>query len=146
MDIDSVNSSIDKIHEAMQEHLYDGSHNLVLHLGTNQAASSIELEKQAVNLNYFSIPDEQGNQPKNEAIDKGQEKTHTHQCRIDVDKVVDTLRGLQHNCKKSTDAGNYICNYTYYTSMKELEYVDNCHSIFIHVPSFMTIKKDSQIA
>lgn len=130
----------------MQEHLYDGSHNLVLHLGVDSSAGSISLEKQAVNLNNFRIPDEEGNQPENEAIDKGNDKTHCLLSKIEIDSMVEILRDGQHNCKASTDAGNYLCNYIYYTSMRELEYVENCDTIFIHVPSFNTLSKEKQKA
>ena len=76
VDIDSVNSALDHIQDALQDHANDGSRNLILHLGVNASATQICLEKQAANLMDFSIPDMQGNQPLDENIDKGEETDH----------------------------------------------------------------------
>ena len=146
VDIDSVNSALDRIHEAIDPHTEDGSHNLIVHLGVNSAATEVRLEKQAVNCNDFRIPDAQGNQPCNEMIDKCEKLDHCYECKIDIPTMCKTLADGTHSCSESTDAGRYICNYTYYCSLREFAEFDNTHVIFIHVPQFETQSKDKQIA
>jgi pyroglutamyl-peptidase len=116
-------------------------------LGVNGGAQRIHLEKQAVNCNDFSMPDVQGNQPINDAIDKGEEIDHCFKSKVDIDSICLKLKeeGV-HDCCDSTDAGKFLCNYIYYTSMREFEEHDNIHVIFIHVPMFTTQDKDKQIA
>ena len=87
VDIDSVNSALDHIQDALQDHVEDNSRNLILHLGVNNSATQICLEKQAINLMNFSIPDMQGNQPLDEKIDKGEETDHALQWKINIDSI-----------------------------------------------------------
>ena len=49
VDIDSANSALDRIQEVFEEHLYDGSNNLIVHLGVYAGSKAIHFEKQAVN-------------------------------------------------------------------------------------------------
>uniref|UniRef100_A0A7S3JPB9 Pyroglutamyl-peptidase I n=1 Tax=Euplotes harpa TaxID=151035 RepID=A0A7S3JPB9_9SPIT len=130
----------------MQDHIYDGSRNLVLHLGTDFSASRVCIEKQAKNLMDFQLPDNEGNQPKGKKIDKEKKPDHILVCKINTSAVCAGLREKQHNCAESQDAGGYICNYIYYSSMMTMAYVDNADVVFIHVPSFATIRKEKQLA
>ena len=146
VDIKSVDTALDEIHDAIQDHIYDHSYNLIIHLGADASASRICIEKQAKNCNDFFIPDIEGNQPQKEKIDRSKGLDHCIQTRIDVELLCHALREKEHNCIDSTDAGNYICNYTYYQSMKLFDYIENSNVIFIHVPAFQTIKKEKQLA
>ena len=146
VDIDSANAALDKIHDVMDEHADNHTQNLILHLGVNAGATRIELERQAVNCTDFGIPDMQGNQPRNEMIDKGEEVCHAYKCKVDIDTVCQKLKDCEHTCGDSEDAGKYLWNYIYYCSMKEFDDFPNFHVIFIHVPEFKTIDKEKQIA
>ena len=145
VDIDSVNSALDHIQDALQNHIEDGSRNLILHLGVSQGASEICLEKQALNVMNFSIPDMQGNQPMDEKIDKGEEIDHILHCKLNIDSICEKLKDNKHICSDSTDAGSYICNYTYYCSLREHQDIENAEVIFVHVPTFKTIPKEDQM-
>ena len=48
-------------------------------------------------------------------------------------------------CKPSLDAGLFICNYCYYSSLWFGEGKKNCHSLFIHVPPHDVIPVSLQI-
>ena len=98
----------------------------------------------------FTIPDNQGNQPQDDSIDKGEDMDHCHLCKIDIDKICTKLAEMGHTCSQSTDAGKYMCNYIYYCSQKEFAGADSDHKntdvIFIHVPLFSEISKEDQVA
>lgn len=50
-----------------------------------------------------------------------------------------------HYVKVSTSAGDYICNYTYYNSLRHREATnDKVYSFFCHVPDFDEIDEKSQ--
>ncbi|CAI2380985.1 unnamed protein product [Moneuplotes crassus] len=145
VDIDSVDEQLDCIHDKIQDSLYDGSYNLVLHLGTDSSSSRIQVEKQAANCKDFTIPDNQGNQPQGEKIDRSKDIEHCLASVIDTSTVVAALRAAEYNCVESKDAGKYICNYIYYSCMNMLSYTTSCDIVFIHVPSFTTIKEEKQL-
>ena len=111
--IESVNDAINKIHDLIQEHIYDNSKNLIIHLGTDYSSSKIWLEKQAINWMNFTIPDNEGNQPENEKIDKKLKIDHCLLSRVNTSDISAKLRECKHNWVESDDAGDYICNYSF---------------------------------
>ena len=62
---------------------------------------------------------------------------------MDVESLVEALCEKGHKCEASTDAGDFICNYIYYQSLRMFHETE-VDSIFVHVPSFKTVKKDKQ--
>jgi pyrrolidone-carboxylate peptidase len=46
--------------------------------------------------------------------------------------------------KISGDAGLFVCNYTYYNSLRVAQ-TNKWHSLFVHVPPFAVIPADTQL-
>ena len=46
--------------------------------------------------------------------------------------------------KLSGDPGLFVCNFTYYKSLK-LAHANHWHSLFVHVPPFAVIPADTQL-
>lgn len=76
------------------------------------------------------------------------EKGHCIKTRFDIDCFVNNLLSKGHNVGKSFSAGEYICNYTYFSSLKhknhEVIKPEKVDSLFCHVPSFEEIDEPSQ--
>ncbi|XP_015908275.1 pyroglutamyl-peptidase 1 [Parasteatoda tepidariorum] len=101
---------------------------LVVHCGMSELATCIAIEKQACNTDYFGCDVKGQLPPNNCCCSVGQNVLHT---AIDVDKVLEDLK--QHDvCVKtesSDNAGRYLCEFIYYTSLKI-----NRNTAFVHLP------------
>lgn len=118
---------------------------VVVHFGVDVCATSFKLERRAFNEANFRLPDEDGFQPRNEPI--VEVPGNTHDClhtKLDVAALVDQLRGEGFNVQVSHDAGRYVCNYTYFSSLKTFEKRRSLYSLFVHVPSFHAIDAATQ--
>lgn len=105
--------------------LHKGKYKYLIHLGQAGGRSQIQVERFAINWIESSIPDEDG-------VNIGPQKIHEAGSDIihsswEID--IPTLKKF--NLGVSISAGGYVCNHTYYHSLR-----DNPHSqvIFIHVP------------
>jgi len=96
-----------------QQHSED-SVDIILHLGVAGSSKSFRLEKFAYNKEDFAIPDNDGQQPKNEKIDEFLPLDTPLECKFDLKSVCDALRDLDYLVKISDDPGRYICNFTYF--------------------------------
>ena len=95
---------------------------IVMNLGVAARRPMFCLEAIGKNIKDFRFPDERGNQPLNEPIRASDTTDFKIECSLDLDKACTTLITKGHNVQKSHDAGEYICNYTYFRS---LECIDN---------------------
>ncbi|CAI2381029.1 unnamed protein product [Moneuplotes crassus] len=145
VDPDSADQAVNNIHEACEPHFEDGSHNLLIHLGVNAGICEINLEKQAKNVKNFCIPDSQGNIYRDQKIDEDCDLRDLLHCKIDIDSICTNLKESDHSCSHSKDAGEYLCNYIYYCSLKKFNECENVNSIFIHVPQFSSLEKSKQL-
>lgn len=131
-----------------------GQHWVIVHLGVNHMKGrkpAFQLEQNAYNEANFRIADEDGFQPKKEEIvPDGTSKRTTD---INARKVMAQLDDF--DVVLSGDAGRFVCNYIYYTSLTMIEEVfrgddtnsDNqVHCLFVHVPKFDAIVEDVQFA
>jgi pyroglutamyl-peptidase len=115
------------------------SKNIILHFGVSAGSPCFSLEQYGYNIAHFSIPDNEGNQPKSVCIID----------TLDFKKPLETKMDLKNiqcmadpsRCKISSNPGTYICNYTYLYSMHV-----NCSEtvLFVHFPSFTTICEKDQ--
>ncbi|EFC40329.1 predicted protein [Naegleria gruberi] len=62
-----------------------------------------------------------------------------------LEKCVSLITKNGSFCKKSNNAGLFICNYCYYSSLHHTQPKHNCYSLFIHVPPHDLINIDNQI-
>jgi pyroglutamyl-peptidase len=122
---------------------------VVVHFGVDVCAQSFKLERRAFNEANFRLPDEDGFQSRNEPISVEEpEACSIDSClhtKLDVAAVVERLRGEGFDVQVSHDAGRYVCNYTYFSSLKTFEgRRSGLYSLFVHVPSFHAIDAQTQ--
>lgn len=113
----------------------------VLHIGCDASAYKMKIEYKGHNRANFSIPDSEGFQPFNKPIDDKYPLDHTLTNKIDVPALVNSMPT---QFDLSNDAGNYICNYIYYTG---LGYVGDrtVGCLFVHVPLYDQVEEETQI-
>ncbi|XP_037315421.2 pyroglutamyl-peptidase 1-like [Pungitius pungitius] len=102
---------------------------LVVHVGVSGLATTVTLEQCGHNNGYKRL-DNCGFCPASQCcMDGGPDCMHSV---LDMDAVCQRVNdsGLGVTISVSKDAGRYLCDYTYYTSL----YLGRGHCAFIHVP------------
>ena len=108
----------------------------LLHFGVSRSPY-LRIEKQAVNEKNASIPDIDGVYCDGVTIDPKYVLGKSLSSSIQTDKLMQHLQKIGYPTKVSSDAGQYVCNSTYYHS---LQWTQSQHpsatisSIFVHVP------------
>ncbi|KAK9073888.1 hypothetical protein SSX86_006482 [Deinandra increscens subsp. villosa] len=123
----------------------DSSKVILLHFGVNSGATRFAIEHQAVNEATFRCPDEMGWKPQKVSIipsDGGISKAR--KTFLPVDEITKSLAKMGYDVVTSDDAGRFVCNYVYYHSLRFAEQ-NGIKSLFVHVPLFQTIDKDTQM-
>lgn len=102
---------------------------LIVHVGVSGMATAITLEKCGHNKGYLGLDNRQFCPDTQCCVDGGPECL---QSSIDMDVVCKraSAADLDVQFTVSTDAGRYLCDFTYYTSLHE----SHGKSAFIHVP------------
>jgi pyroglutamyl-peptidase len=121
---------------------------LVIHFGVYKGCGSFQLEIQGRNIKNFGIPDENGNQPRDECIDNKMKLDDKLKTCLDLDSICSNLLAKGHKVCLSESAGEYICNYTYFSSLVSRErhavdIKDRVFTLFCHVPDFDEINEES---
>ena len=106
---------------------------VVLMLGQAGGRSCITLERRAVNMDDFRIPDAAGRQPKRDPIVAGGPSDYFS--ALPVDALVERLTQEHIHAGLSHDAGSYLCNRLFYCVMHTIS-VEALPMIagFIHLP------------
>ncbi|KAJ8908898.1 hypothetical protein NDN08_005600 [Rhodosorus marinus] len=116
-----------------------------LHLGVDCGANNFRLEQKGVNEADFQYHDERGFSPRKQPIvRKNGTTTHAIQTTLPTAKLASILREQSFDVQTSTDAGRFVCNWTYYLS---LHHAKNSGALvlFLHVPSVSQIKLEEQL-
>lgn len=114
---------------AVAEHRPDA----VIVVGQAGGSTGLRIERVAINLDDFPIPDEAGNQPVDAAIcDDG---AAAHFATLPVRAIVDDLRAEGIPARLSNDAGTFVCNHVLY-GLLELLAAEHPGVLggFVHVP------------
>jgi pyroglutamyl-peptidase len=122
--VDHVKENVKECHSAIQNNLHKCEVlHVLIHFGVNCGGKDIHLETRAQNYirDYVKLDC---------LINEHNEDFF---CKIDLDKVARELQD-KHKVKTSTDAGTYLCNFVYYTSLYEFRDIQNVVPIFIHIP------------
>lgn len=126
------------------------SNNISIHFGINSRSTCFNMERYAYNNMDFRIPDMCGDEPKMQCIDEGLILDYPRSTGFDLDDLINILQKEGFNVAISDDPGRYCCNYIYYKSLLRQDNIESKkgekRSIFIHVPPFSVIDKDTQIA
>lgn len=129
--------SVREILDDMYGHIADcpvEATRVLLHFGVNTGAKSFALELIARNEATFTVPDEHGWSPILQPIDPSYGGiTETRRTYLPLDALVHTLRQENFDVDVSTDAGRFVCNWTYFHSLKRAEKHD-AFALFVHVP------------
>ncbi|OCU00493.1 pyroglutamyl-peptidase 1 [Xenopus laevis] len=102
---------------------------VIVHVGVSGMATAITLEKCGHNTGYQGLDNCEFCPGTQCCVEGGPECLHSI---IDIDTVCKraAAAGLDVQFTVSTDAGRYLCDFTYYTSL----YQSHGRSVFIHVP------------
>lgn len=103
--------------------------------GLADGRDKICLERFALNVRQFRIPDNSGHQ---------WDEEHIHEGAPDALRTKSKLRELNEHlnkkgfaCDISNHAGSYVCNETYYRSLFSWQDTANCRGIiFVHLPPY----------
>lgn len=125
---ETVIGAADKIHP-----------DVILCIGQAGGRSAITPELVGINLRYARIPDNEGNQPKDEQIVPGGEAAYFSD--LPVRKIAETINAAGIPAQVSYSAGAYVCNDVLYTLLSHFKN-SKTRVGFIHVPYSTEQKKE----
>lgn len=105
----------------------------VLSLGLAASRRALSVEKVAVNLLHFEIPDNAGVHKHNEPIIA--DAPAAYFATLPVDEIVSAIRAAGVPAEMSLSAGGYLCNQIMYASLHYLAHQETRPSGFIHMPA-----------
>lgn len=123
---------------------------IFLHMGVNVNGTGYQIEKSAYNDASFRIPDERGFQPQGElVVDDDTQHGRALTTKLPVQALVEYLQAAfpAVETKLSQNPGRFVCNYLYYTSLRQLQETlpdQVIGSLFLHIPSFDLIPQTIQ--
>lgn len=120
------------LHHGVQKTI-DLDPDLIINLGLCGGRTSITLERIAINILDFPIPDNLGFRPTGQPIRaEGPTGYFTH---LPVKAIASELRGRSHPARISYTAGTYLCNQLMYLTLDGLHHrAHRARAGFIHVP------------
>jgi pyroglutamyl-peptidase len=106
----------------------------VICLGQASRRAVISIERVAINLLDFRIPDNAGNQVEDQAIEP--DGPAAYFTTLPVRKIFDTLKANGIPAELSLSAGTYLCNQVFFTLLHYLgNQNQNIPAGFIHLPA-----------
>lgn len=115
-----------------------------LHFGVHRGIDHLNLEAQGVNDASFRCPDQQGEQPWEERIVGDDSFGVGRRTPLDVAQLASRLRDEGHSAMVSFDAGRFLCNWVYYSSLSQA-HANGDVCLFVHVPDFTKISESAQL-
>ena len=103
----------------------------IICVGQAGGRAGVTPEMVAINLRFASIPDNEGNQPKDVPCVEGGENAYF--ATLPVRKMVAAVSEKEIPCSVSYSAGTYVCNDLIYHVLHKYEGT-NVKACFIHVP------------
>ena len=120
---------VKEVEAAVEEHRPD----VVLSIGQAGGRAAISVERVALNLDDYRIPDNAGNQPANEPVVVGGPDAYL--CRLAVKEMVAAIQGEGIPAQLSMTAGTFVCNHLLYSVTHLLaEKYPRAKAGFIHIP------------
>lgn len=104
---------------------------VILCIGQAGGRDAVTPEMVGINLRYASIPDNNGNEPRDEKISESGENAYF--TTLPARMIVEGISAMQIPSKVSYTAGAYVCNDVIYTLLEHYENTD-VKVGFIHVP------------
>ena len=130
-----LDSCCDHAWEALRQMVQTGAPkpSFVILTGLAENRSCISLERFALNIQDYRIPDNSGHQWQDRRLDdSGPEALRT---QISLIKLRDELQSKGAVCEVSNHAGTFLCNEVFYRTLRwmELRKLPQ-HAIFVHFP------------
>lgn len=104
---------------------------LVIAFGQAEGRTAITPEKIAINMDDARIPDNSGDQRRNQVIDK--DGLDGYFSTLPIDVMVNAMKHAGHPAEISLSAGTFVCNHIFYELQKTLR-GSNIRSGFVHLP------------
>ena len=121
----------DRSTEILLEKIKQVQPELVIAFGQAEGRTAITPEKIAINLDDARIPDNSGDQRRNQAIDENGMDGYFSTLPIDV--MVNAMKHAGHPAEISLSAGTFVCNHIFYQLQKSLR-DSGIRSGFVHLP------------
>jgi pyroglutamyl-peptidase I len=120
--------ALDKIREAIKEYSPD----VVLSVGQLASRSDISIERVAINIDDYQMPDNDGNKPIDEPIIK--DAPNAYFMSIPIKAIHKKLIENRMPASISNSMGTYLCNHVAYGVANMISEYENIKSGFIHIP------------
>lgn len=120
--------ALDKIREAIKEYSPD----VVLSVGQLAGRSDISIERVAINIDDYQMPDNDGNKPIDEPIIK--DAPNAYFMSIPIKAIHKKLIENRMPASISNSMGTYLCNHVAYGVANMRSEYENIKSGFIHIP------------
>ena len=95
--IQDCDEAINRIYEMVCASHGEADRHIIINFGVADGRPAFTLETLGKNCKIFSIPDERGNTPVNEAIDTEQELTHKRYSSLKLTETCEVLKSKGHN-------------------------------------------------
>jgi len=136
VNVDYVREKIKDLHNLIEENCKTDfnkkTFHLIVHCGVNTNSDKVHLEKKSKNkiTDYQKIF--------NKKISNECQESHLT-CKLDLERICESLICKGHQCKVSEDAGNYLCNFVYFLSNNKFNENPDVSVLFFHIPEFITM-------
>ena len=104
---------------------------VVIAFGQAEGRTAITPERIAINLADARIPDNSGDQPRNQLIDANGDDGYFS--TLPIEKMVEAIKSEGYPAEISLSAGAFLCNNIFYVLQKELKDT-GVRSGFVHLP------------
>ncbi len=122
------NKSLEKIKDAIKEY----SPNVVLGVGQFMGRSDISIERIAINIDDYSMEDNEGNMPIDEVIIK--DAPLAYLMTIPIKTILEKLKSNHIPASISNSAGTFLCNHVAYGIANMTQNMEGIKCGFLHVP------------
>ena len=149
---DNVQNQLQQLYQSLSTKKDEDDVTVLIHLGVDYKAKNIKLERCGINEATYRIPDEKGYQPQKEVVLDTQPFQHVYETTLPLRQIVTQCQQDQVDSfiQMSGDAGRFVCNTTYYTSLYHAQQSqtnhNTVHALFVHVPPFQTIPNEDQLS
>jgi len=120
--------ALDKIREAIKEYSPD----VILSVGQLIGKADVSIERVAINIDDYNIPDNEGNQPVDETIIK--DAPPAYFMTVPIKAILKKLIENHIPASISNSMGTYLCNHVAYGVANIIAECENIKSGFIHIP------------
>jgi len=119
--------------ETLKEILEKEKPDVVICVGQAGGRAEITIERAAINIDDASIPDNEGNLPKDQVIFEDGENAYFS--NLPIKKIVEAIKECKIPASISNSAGTYVCNHLMYGLLYFInKKYKNVRGGFIHVP------------